>query len=480
MTENRAVSTPDRVALSPGGFPIEDSGRSSNRRFMVLAASVAAIVLLGGAGVYAFMGGDSSMLQTASEPKIILADKDPVKVVPEDKGGQTVPNQDKAVYDRVSGDKTDVGKQERLVTSNEEPIDVVQKTLMPENLPMDDEDGANVAPTDDPADARLAAEDAGKDNMSTSEKVVSGVAPRKVRTMVVRADGTLVPREEMAEEEPTAKLANDQPASAEKPVEVAKTDPVVPERLSESASDSIASEINAAEPAEPAVQEKGAEPVAEKPAVTEQQPAAADNSAVVSEDLPAPSVDSASKSIATEPAVAEDTTASTEDASGAGTQSALADAANAEVDAPVRPVKTTSIVSDNMPIPVNRPVEQPVNVVGTVTDRGNVKKAAEPKTEEVASAEPAAQPANATAVPAGSYVIQIASLPSEAEAQSSYTKLSSKFSGVIGGMGVDIKRAEIKNKGTYYRVRIPVGTKQEAANLCDRYKKAGGSCLVSK
>jgi hypothetical protein len=85
-----------------------------------------------------------------------------------------------------------------------------------------------------------------------------------------------------------------------------------------------------------------------------------------------------------------------------------------------------------------------------------------------------------TAVPVGAYVIQIASLPSEAEAQTSYAKLSSKFSSVIGGKGVDIKRAQIKNKGTYYRVRIPAGSRQEATALCERYKQAGGSCLVSK
>ena len=59
-------------------------------------------------------------------------------------------------------------------------------------------------------------------------------------------------------------------------------------------------------------------------------------------------------------------------------------------------------------------------------------------------------------------------------------KLSAKFANVIGGRGVDIKRAEIKNKGTYYRVRIPAGSKQEAQQLCSQYKQAGGSCLVSK
>ena len=104
------------------------------------------------------------------------------------------------------------------------------------------------------------------------------------------------------------------------------------------------------------------------------------------------------------------------------------------------------------------------------------------KTQEVASAEPTQKVADTqtTTTPPGSYVIQIASLPSEAEAQSSYNKLSAKFSGVIGGRGVDIRKAEIKNKGTYYRVRILAGSRQEATELCARYKSAGGSCLVSK
>ena len=124
----------------------------------------------------------------------------------------------------------------------------------------------------------------------------------------------------------------------------------------------------------------------------------------------------------------------------------------------------------------SRPVDQPVTVVGTVTDQGQVRSEAEAKPQEVALADTTTQ----TAAPAGSYVIQIASLPSEAEAQTSYSRLSAKFSGIIGGRGVDIRKAQIKNKGTYYRVRIPAGSKQEAQALCSQYKKAGGSCLVSK
>jgi hypothetical protein len=159
-------------------------------------------------------------------------------------------------------------------------------------------------------------------------------------------------------------------------------------------------------------------------------------------------------------------------------QAALKDAANAEVDdtAPIRAVKTSK-VSANTPIPANRPVDQPVDIVGRVTDQGNVQK-----TQEVANADPMQQPVDVQPVqtPAGAYVIQIASLPSEAEARHSYDKLSAKFASVIGGRGVDIRKAAIKNKGTYYRVRIPAGTRQEATELCSRYKAAGGSCLVSR
>ena len=124
------------------------------------------------------------------------------------------------------------------------------------------------------------------------------------------------------------------------------------------------------------------------------------------------------------------------------------------------------------PVPTMRPAQQPVDVVAAVSDRGNVQP-----TQEPAAAAPAEQVA---AVAPGDYVIQIASLPSEADAQKSYQNLSAKFGSVIGGRGVDIKKAEIAGKGTFYRVRIPAGSKNDAVALCEKYRAAGGSCLVAK
>jgi len=138
-------------------------------------------------------------------------------------------------------------------------------------------------------------------------------------------------------------------------------------------------------------------------------------------------------------------------------------------------------------VEIARPVDQPVNVVGTVTEKGNVRAPAQqpkpgqqPKTTEVAAAAPAAAQPQSQAASAGGYGIQIASLPSQDEATKSYANLSKKFAGVLGGRAHEIRRADIAGKGTFYRVRIPAGSKDEAAALCEQYRAAGGSCLISK
>ncbi|MDB5523872.1 MAG: sporulation related domain protein [Rhizobium sp.] len=470
LSENRATSTPDRVALTPAAYDGGKREGSTSRRLMVLAASVAGVMLIGGAGVYAYIGDGSKLMTTSSEPKIILADKDPVKVLPKDRGGQTVPNQDKAVYDRVSGDDKDAAKQERLVTSNEEPVDVVQKTLMPENLPMDNEEQVNTTDTSDTSDPRLLPDGQDK-NITATEKVVSGVSPRKVRTMVVRSDGTLVARDEPVVDE--TKDVTPAEASQERSLDIAPS-AEVPDRLTANdETGKLVQEANADTKAFVPPVEKPADVVESTPAVTDEQPA------VKTEDKPVVVEETAVKPVEAAPVEQEEKVADAPVSQTEDTQAAINDAANAEVDeiAPIHTVKTTKI-SANTPIPENRPVDQPVDIVGTVTDQGNVRD-----TQEVANADPVKQPvenAQTTTTPAGAYVIQIASLPSEAEAKSSYTKLSAKFASVIGGRSVDIRKAAIKNKGTYYRVRIPVGTRQEATELCSRYKQAGGSCLVSK
>jgi hypothetical protein len=416
----RSLNQPERMAIpvdpaqantlySGDGY---DDEPARPRRGLLIAASIAGLLLIGGGGVYAWTAFSSGSVGSG-EPRVILADRDPIKVVPEEKGGKTVPNQDKAVYDRVAGDNANTPQQEQLVTSTEEPVDVVQRTLTPETLPFDGpEDGV---------EAVIAAEDEsrvlpGVDEPETATAEGGNkplVSPRKVKTMIVKPDGTLVAREETVTESATQGAEIDAKATG----------------TTGSASGEAAA--NATIDADASLRDQQA---------TEGQP-----------------------------------------------RSALAEVADTEVEdtAPVRTVKTTTIgatdtsTGGNAPVPVTRPVDQPVTVVGTVTENGNVRGT------ETAEATPTqtqqtAEQTQVAAVAPGSYVIQIASLPSEAEAQKSYNSLSSKFGSVIGGRGVDIKKAEIANKGTFFRVRIPAGSRDEANSLCSRYKSAGGSCLVTR
>ncbi|MFM2278795.1 MAG: hypothetical protein RLZZ444_1026, partial [Pseudomonadota bacterium] len=421
LSENRLPEGDDIGVLPPSYEP--ELRPSSSRKPWLMATAAGVVLLLGAAGGYAFLSGGTSLSTTSGEPRVILADKEPVKIVPDNKGGKTVPNQDKAVYDRVSGATTNEPQQQNLVTSKEEPVDVVQKTLMPENMPMDED--VPGTETQDTSDPRLLPEETA-DNVSTANKALTGVSPRKVRTMVVKSDGTLVPREEIEDAAPL-KTTDAEDAVTEKGDRALKVDPAeeVTDRLP--AVDDTAAAQPEAKPEETAA----AQPVAEQPAV----PADAD-------------------------------------------VAALEKAADATVDeAPaVKSVKTVK-VEEAAPLPEARPVEQPVNVVAKVTENGNVEQPA--AVDQQAAVTQENQPA-ATPLKPGTYVIQIASLPSEAEAQKSYAKLSSRFGSVIGGRGVDIKKAQIEGKGTYYRVRIPAGSKEEAQALCSRYKSAGGSCLVSR
>ncbi|KJS18866.1 MAG: hypothetical protein VR78_03940, partial [Hoeflea sp. BRH_c9] len=95
---------------------------------------------------------------------------------------------------------------------------------------------------------------------------------------------------------------------------------------------------------------------------------------------------------------------------------------------------------------------------------------------EVATAPATAAPA---ANPSG-YYMQIASQPSAEGAQASWNTLSSRYSSVLGGLSVDIQRADIPGKGVFHRVRVPAGSREQANALCSRYKAAGGSCFVSR
>ncbi len=435
----KALEEDFRTSMSSSG-PLEPesrghitiSGEGQGFRFRhikpYLMAGTAVIVLLAGAGgLYAWLGSGAVGTLSGGEPQVIAADKSPVKIVPDDPGGKSVPNQDKAVYDRVAGNGVEDPTQPSLISSQEQPIDVVQRTLIPETLPMDGGSEALATPVGETEDPRLLPD--GQPSQAAAEDPAT-ITPRKVRTMIVRPDGTLVAQEVPAEPTPA-------------PVQTASA---------------------------PSSQSVADAPVLAPPSVPNTN--AADTVRTVDTRVVTPG--GTTDAAATAPAAT--TTAAAE----------LAAATPVTAETVAAPADATA---SRAPVPTTRPADQPVNVVGTVTDQGNLRPPAPAATApaqpaaqaEVAAASPAAAtPAPATAAPAGSFGVQIASLPSEADAQKSYSSLSSKFGSVLGGKPWEIRQADIPGKGTFYRVRIVAGSKDDAVALCEQYRAAGGSCLVSR
>ncbi|TPW33505.1 hypothetical protein FJU08_02805 [Martelella alba] len=323
--------------------------------------------------VYQFVFSGS----TGNAPVVITADNSSVKEAPEDPGGEVVPNQDNPVFSRVTGERGSPPTQGNLISSDQSPVDL--DTAAPNPI-ADLADGVSQADanSDMPAPDDTAADDGGAGTVDSS----MGVATRKVRTIVVRPDGTLVERD---------------------------------------ASDGVGA-ADAAATVQPA-----AAPDAEQP--VESQPADA--------------------TTALEPAPVE----------------------TGEPEA--QPIDPNSVGFDLYNVPLPTPRSSTIAAASTAA-------ATAPAASPVVA--PAA-PATSSATPAGSlspYAVQVASLPSEADAKKAYTALAAKYPSIFGGRSVEYQAAEIDGKGTYYRVRIPASSLDAAISLCEALKAQGGSCLVPR
>jgi hypothetical protein len=93
------------------------------------------------------------------------------------------------------------------------------------------------------------------------------------------------------------------------------------------------------------------------------------------------------------------------------------------------------------------------------------------------SAVPAAAP------PSGGngYSVQVTSQRSEGEAQSAFRALQAKYPNQLSGRAPIIRRADLGDKGTFYRALVgPFASAEEAAALCSGLKAAGGTCIVQR
>jgi len=124
-----------------------------------------------------------------------------------------------------------------------------------------------------------------------------------------------------------------------------------------------------------------------------------------------------------------------------------------------------------------RPAPPPANAMAanapmSISPNGN-DVASPPRAARVASA-----PTSAPASAGGSYV-QVSAQRSEAEAGTAYRALQAKYPSILGSRSHLVRRADLGDKGIYYRALVgPLGSREAATELCVSLKSAGGSCIV--
>ncbi|MEM7463247.1 MAG: SPOR domain-containing protein, partial [Pseudomonadota bacterium] len=157
----------------------EDNSEKRRGGFKLAAGALGAALVVGaGAIAYSYFSGSPSI----TAPVTIKADSDPVKVKPDDPGGTTIANQDKAAYERVTGEFASDTRQETLVKSTETPVDVPGRDVEQTNSTT-----PATASQDNKEENRLSP------NTQTREFAAAPVLePRRVKTVTVNPDGTVV------------------------------------------------------------------------------------------------------------------------------------------------------------------------------------------------------------------------------------------------------------------------------------------------
>lgn len=94
---------------------------------------------------------------------------------------------------------------------------------------------------------------------------------------------------------------------------------------------------------------------------------------------------------------------------------------------------------------------------------------------------PTTRPQPSVAVGNSNFVVQIASLRSQAEANATYDRLTRKFPALLSGLQPDIKRVDLAEKGIYFRARVAgLADKTAADQLCQQFKASGQDCIVTR
>lgn len=398
--------------LPPHADEVEaDPSAARGRRRLMTAVAAGVLLVAAGFAGWTFLGGSGGF----GEAVIVKAPDGPYKVKPDPNAQEVVASSEGAsVYDTVGG--TPSKSEERLVArSGDVPeLPAVTPHVSRITLPDGQEVEAELPTGFDPNET----------------------GPRRVRTVLVRPDGSLI------------ESAGDKPAA---------TAPLAAAPSSDGAGQIIARSETSGDAASDDVEGGTGLP----PLASSNQTVASDTTSSAVQGLPPSNLTEASGqpmpiSLPAAPSAASngavETTASV----------------SSQASAPLPPAKPVA--------PAAAPSSGPLDLTTAAA-----KTSAAAPTQVASLPATAAQPASAATSSggAGAYV-QLSSQRTEDAARSAFAALQRKFPSILGSAVADIQQADLGSKGVYYRARVGAPSKEAAVALCEQLRSAGGDCLIAR
>ena len=442
-----AETPPDEPRVAAAA-PARRNSREESRKGVLVVAGVLGVVVLGGAAAFFMRGGDAA---PSGPPPVISAQDGPVKVTPPEESEQAAEETiGEAVYNRVAGGANET--EEQIVNSAEEPEEIPRIVLPAPQAEADVADPAGdaeseiaVRGTDAPA--------GNAESEADAAPVEAPAGPRRVRTFVVRPDGSIVTAAEPASgaSTPSEAPAQDRslPAAASMDVE-----PIEPAAVSTIA-------VNGAGEPDSASAEANTAATSNDPVEAENAPA----SEAAAE--PADSVPGIRAGV--DEAAAADAADSAPGIRAGVDEAPVADAAEDVTAAAADSVDTAAVEPSPAPeAPPRR--SQARNEDSAPVDL--LSAAAAPREE------PAPPPGAATG---DGWVVQISSQRTREEAQSSWDSMRGRYPSVLGDLQPSIQETDLGDRGIYHRLRVgPWPTRAEAIEVCEALQAAGGTCFVAQ
>jgi cell division protein FtsN len=142
--------------------------------------------------------------------------------------------------------------------------------------------------------------------------------------------------------------------------------------------------------------------------------------------------------------------------------------------------KPTEVAKAPEAKPVVKPAATPVKPAETKAPAAQSKAVETATLPPPAAATRAPKAAEAAATAGGGYVLQIGAYKSQADADAAWKTFTSKHP-MAGGYSEDVRKADLGDKGTWYRLRMgSFSDKAAATSFCEKLKSDGGNCLVAK